>query len=185
MSITASLTDFPLPDVFQFIEKGRRSGLLSFATQPVHYIWMDSGCVVAAANRLDHQGLISLIEQYHWVSERVFDKLVNWCYPKSEPLGLWLKNQGVLKPKQLKQLFNEQISQSVSPLFELKNAQFKFESNVPIPVQEMTGISIPATKATLIGLRALKKWNSLAEKLPHLNESLGDTFAGVSGKIVP
>lgn len=181
MSITASLSDFSLADVFQFLEKGKRSGLLSFATQPVHYIWMDSGCVVAAANRLDHQGLISLIEQYHWVSERVFDKLVNWCYPKSEPLGLWLKNQGVLKPKQLKQLFNEQISQSVSPLFQLKNAQFKFELNVAIPVQEMTGISIPATKATLIGLRSLRKWNSLSDQLPQFKGSLVDTLVDVGG----
>ncbi len=153
LSMKASLIDFSLPEVFQFIEKGKKSGLLSFDTSEPHYIWMEYGRIVAAANRLDHQGLVSLIERYHWVSERVFDKLVHWCCPLDEPLGLWLKNQGVLKPKQVKQLFLAQILPSMCFLFQLKDAQFKFESNVPIPAREMTGLSVPATKATLIWYR--------------------------------
>lgn len=102
MPITANLTDFPLLELFQFIEKGSRSGLLSFYIGPPLYIWFEQGEIVAAANRLDRQGLVSLIKQQQWVSERVFNKLVHWDCPINEPMGLWLANQGVLKPSPVK-----------------------------------------------------------------------------------
>lgn len=151
MSIKASLTDFSLPEVFQFIEKGQKTGLLSFETTPHHYMGMISGHIVGATNRSDQEGLVSLIKQCHWVSDRVLDKLVPWCSPIDEPLGLWLKNQGVLQPKQLKQLFNFQLSQTLGFLLQLETAQFNFDQNVLMPVREMTGLSVPATESILIG----------------------------------
>jgi hypothetical protein len=134
MSTTGFLTDFSLPEIFQFIDKGHKTGLLrlralpeSQATLPlVHYIWVYEGYIVAAAKRLDHQGLVSLIEQYQMVSDRVFDKLVHWCCPIDQPLGLYLKNQGVLQAEQLKQLFQVQVLQQVCALFQLKEGQFRF-----------------------------------------------------------
>src|ERR687885_246295 len=138
MSITGSLADFSLPEIFQFLQKGRRTGLLTLrglpeaqATPlPVHYMWVYKGHIVVAANRLDQQGLISLIEQLQVVSDRVFDKLIHWCCPIQEPLGLYLKQQGVL--------------QAVAALFKLKDGEFKFEQNVPIPTREMTGLMVAA-----------------------------------------
>ena len=152
MSITGSLEDFSLPEIFQFIEKGNRTGLLTLHSLPesnampprVLYIWMHQGRIVAAANRLDHQGLVSLIEQCQVVSDRVFDKLVHWCCPLDVPLGLYLKNQGVLQAEQLKRLFQIQVLQQVHALLQLKDGEFKFDKNAPIPTREMTGLSVPA-----------------------------------------
>lgn len=67
MSVTGSLADFSLPEIFQFIEKGRKTGLLTLstvrgaqATLPrLHYIWVYQGQVIAASQRLDQQGLVS------------------------------------------------------------------------------------------------------------------------------
>jgi len=152
MSITGSLADFSLPEIFQFLQKGRRTGLLTLrglpqaqATPlPVHYIWVYKGHIVVAANRLDQQGLISLIEQFQVVSDRVLDRLIHWCCPIQEPLGLYLKQQGVLQAEQLKRLFNIQVLQPVAALFQLKDGEFKFEQNVPIPTREMTGLMVAA-----------------------------------------
>jgi hypothetical protein len=152
MSTTGSLTDFSLPEIFQFIDKGHKTGLLTIhAVQKnqatpslVYYIWIYQGRIVALANRLDQQGLVSLIEQCKVVSDRVFDKLVHWCCPIEEPLGLYLKNQGVLRAEQLKQLFQIQVLQPTYTLFQLKNGHFKFDQNVPMPTREMTGLSVPA-----------------------------------------
>ncbi len=152
MSITGSLEDFSLPEIFQFIEKAHKTGLLTLRGLPesqampprVHYIWVHQGRIVAAANRLDHQGLVSLIEQCQVVSDRVFDKLVHWCCPLDVPLGLYLKNQGVLQAEQLKRLFQIQVLQQVHALLQLKDGEFKFDQNVPIPTREMTGLSVPA-----------------------------------------
>ncbi|GAB4183759.1 MAG: hypothetical protein Fur006_20830 [Coleofasciculaceae cyanobacterium] len=55
MSTTGSLTDFSLPEIFQFIDKGHKSGLLTLRTVPesqspmsVHYIWANQGRIVFA-----------------------------------------------------------------------------------------------------------------------------------------
>lgn len=185
MSIKGHLTDFSLPELFQLLERGQKTGLLTLYAEPVthakpksHYIWVYQGRIVAAANRLDHQGLVSLIDQRQWVSDRVFDKLVHWCCPINEPLGLYLKNQGVLQSQQLKRLFQVQVLRQVCALLQLKDAEFIFEPNMQIPTREMTGLSVPATEAVLVGLRVLRNWNALTDKLPDPNGGLVSIIAG-------
>ena len=148
MSITGSLTDFSLPEIFQFIEKGHKTGLLTLRTLPdshspssVHYLWMNQGRLVAAANQLNEQGLISLINQYQWVSQRVVTKLAQFC-PSSKPLGLYLRSQGALQVEHLEHLFQVQVIKQVCAIFELKDAHFIFEQNVPLSTKEMTGLSV-------------------------------------------
>ncbi len=185
MGVTGYLSDFSLPEIFQFIEKGQKTGLVTIQVLPdskvkpaKYHIWMHQGRIVAAANRLDHQGLVSLIDGSNWISDRVFDKVVHWCCPIDQPLGLYLKNQGVLQSAQLKRLFQIQVLQQVCALFQLKDAEFKFEQNVQIPSREMTGLSVKATEATLVGLRVLKNWQALAEKLPNSEAGLISLIAG-------
>lgn len=186
MCVTGLLSDFSLPEIFQFIEKGHKTGLLTLralsdsASKPEqsYYIWMRQGRIVAAANRLDQQGLVSLIDGRQWISDRVFDKVVHWCCPIDQPLGLYLKNQGVLQAAQLKRLFQIQVLQQVCALFQLKDAEFKFEQNVQIPSREMTGLTVPATEAALVGLRVLRNWKALADKLPDPDSALVSTIVG-------
>ncbi|HEY9612245.1 DUF4388 domain-containing protein [Allocoleopsis sp.] len=152
MSITAFLAEFSIPEILQFIEKGHKTGLLTIhiksaspaSKSSVHYIWVNQGCLVAAAMQLNQQGLVKLIEEQQWVSDRVFDKLIHWCCPISEPMGTYLKSQGVLHIEQLKELFYLQVLQPVSTLFQLKDGILKFDQNVSIPTREMTGLSISA-----------------------------------------
>lgn len=187
MTITGSLTDLSLPEIFHLIEKGQKTGLLTLRASPdtqatplVHYIWVHKGRIIAAANQLDDQGLVSLIKQHQWVSDRVVAKLVEWCCPSGKPLGSCLKNHGVLQTEQLRQLFQVQVLQQVCALFQLPDAEFKFDQKVPIPRREMTGLSVPATEATLMGLRSLRNWEALADKLPDPNGGLVSTIVGQS-----
>src|ERR687886_1689922 len=139
MSITGTLTDFSLPEIFQFLEKGHKTGLLTLRSLPesetmpplTFYIWVNRGSFVAGANQLNHQGLVKLIPEYPWVSDRVVTKLAQFC-PPDTPFGLYLKNQGVLQGEQLEHLFQIQIVQQLCPLLQLKDALFKFEQNAPI-----------------------------------------------------
>jgi hypothetical protein len=153
MSITGLLTDLSLPEIFQFIDQGHKTGLLRLRALPksetvvpaIFYLWVYQGRIVAAANQLDQGGLIALIERLNMISKRVFDKLVHWYCLLNEPLGLHLKNQGVLRTEHLKQLFQIQVLQLVFTLFHLKEGQFKFDQNLPIPTREMTGFSVPTS----------------------------------------
>lgn len=177
MCITGSLADFSLPQVFWLLETGHQSGLLTLhpddteqmCSNKAYYIWVYRGNLVGMANLLDHQGLVSLIAQRRWLKDTcpssLFAKLSRLC-PQHQPLGSYLKKQGILTNQQLKWLFQAQVLQPIYDAFQLKAGHFRFEHNVPLPTIEMTGLSISATLATLIGLRNLPSWDALADQLP-------------------
>jgi len=157
MPITGSFSDFSLQEIFQFLDNGKKTGLLTLRTLPesptmplsLHYIWVSQGRLVGATNQLNHDGLVSLIAQYQWVSKRVVTKLAEFS-PPNQPLGLYLKNQGVLQTAQLEHIFQMQVVQELCPLVQANDAQFKFDQNVPLPMQEMTGLSVSGVALELM-----------------------------------
>lgn len=149
MSTKGSFTDCSLAEIFQVLERGHKTGLLKLCTSSeiptkpplTCYIWVYRGRIVAVANRLDQQGLVSLIAQHQGVKNRLVAELAQSC-PLSQPLGLCLKNRLVLEAKQLKHLFKIQVLQQICKLFQTKEGWFEFYQNVPLPTREMTGFSV-------------------------------------------
>ncbi|MBD2296078.1 DUF4388 domain-containing protein [Anabaena sphaerica FACHB-251] len=187
MTITGNFADFSLPELLQFLDQGKKTGILYIEflaeehdkkKKQVYYIWLHQGRIVSASDRLDQQGLTLMIAQRGWISERVISRVtqISSCFINS-PLGLCLKSQGLLQPEQLKVLFNSQVLRPVCALFQVKDALFRFEPTPTLPLGEMTGLSMSATEVILIGLRALRDWNALEEKLP-------DPTSGLSGLMV-
>ncbi|PSR16142.1 hypothetical protein C8255_19350 [filamentous cyanobacterium CCP3] len=179
MTVTGYLADFSLPELFQLLEQGNKTGLLTICTladqkhaeRYNHHIWFNQGQIVAAGNTLDQRGLMHLIAQRGWMGDNAVSRLAQTCQVNT-PLGLCLKNQGVLTAEQLKLLFYTQVMRQVCALFALPDGWFQFDPKVPPPRAEMTGLIATATDVTLAGLRALKDWNALAEKLPDPSSAL-------------
>lgn len=191
MTLTGHLAEFSLPEIFQLLEQGHKTGLLTIQfltadqTQAVlvRYIWLNAGRIIAAAERLDDKGLVSLIAQ-RCLSERFVSQVVQSC-PRDTPLGLCLKSQGLMHAEQLKRLFLTQVVGQVSTLFELRDGHFKFEPKATLPLAEMTGLSLPATEATILGLRKLRDWTALAEKLPDQASALSKLKGHTQLKLDP
>ncbi|HAA33152.1 MAG TPA: hypothetical protein DCE56_42315 [Cyanobacteria bacterium UBA8553] len=185
MAITSCLSEFSLPELFQFLDQGSKTGLLTLRFQPdpnspekrVRHALIHQGRIVAVTNRLDHQCLLAMICQRGWISPEVLRDQVNKC-PANIPIGLYLKTQGFLQPEQLRLLFHAQVLQPVCALFRLRDARFKFDSKATLPTTEMTGLSLSATEATLMGLRVLRDWRSLADKLPEPTSALSRVVVG-------
>jgi hypothetical protein len=185
MAITSSLAEFSLPELFQFLDQGNKTGLLTLRFQSegpdqakrIRHTLLRQGRIVAVTNRLDHQCLLAMICQRGWISPKVLREQVNRC-PANIPIGLYLKTQGFLQPEQLRLLFHAQVLRQVCGLFRLKDAQFKFDSKATLPTTEMTGLSLSATEATLMGLRVLRDWTALADKLPEPTSALSRAVLG-------
>jgi hypothetical protein len=185
MAITGYLAEFSLAEIFQFLEQGSKTGLLTISAlsdfqaegRRNHHIWFNQGRIVAAANSLDQQGLITMISQRGWMGNHAASRLAQGC-AVGTPTGLCLKTQGVLNAEQLKILFYVQVMRQVCALFELKDGWFQFDTKAPIPATEMTGLSAPATEVTLAGLRALKDWTALSDKLPEPTSALISVIDG-------
>ena len=190
MCITGSLADFSLPEILYFIEKGHKTGLVTLLGKPTSeaglrsrfYIWVHQGCLVAAAKHLDEQGLVKLINQHQWASPRVVTKLAQLC-PSDLPLGLHLKNQGVLRSSHLKQLFFVQVLQPVCASLQLREGEFSFEQNLSLPMREMTGLRLSAGIPVLSSALKETKNLNLGNWKPNFTATTTATKSADSGKV--
>ncbi len=172
MPVSGQLSSFSLPEVLQFVQEGNKTGLLTVRSLPTqtepfksHFVWLHQGWIIAATDRNDYRGLARLIAQRQWIPATQLHRLIQQC-PLQTPFGTYLKSQELLTAEQLKTLFSIQIIREICALFELSDGSFHFTSNVQMPYLEMIGTSIPATEVTLPGLRSLRNWSALEEKLP-------------------
>jgi hypothetical protein len=174
MTLAGYLSEYSLAEVFNFVHQGNRTGLLSISTDipPVepptnpHYLWFQTGRIMAVSTGMDGQGLLKAISQRKLVPEEQLEQLRTQVQKLHQPLGLHLKSRGLLTAEQLKLLFNSQAIAIVCKLFELSDARFHFDPCILPYNAEMTGISMPAQEIGLLGLRMLKDWANLSEKLP-------------------
>jgi hypothetical protein len=182
MTTNGNLRDFSLPELLQFLDSGKKTGLLHLqylyktqetTQQKYYYIWLNKGRVIAASERSDQQGLMLMITKRAWISKSKITNVTKTsaCFIK-EPMGLCLKSQGLLQAEQLKLLFNSQVLRPISTLIQVTDVVFKFEQTPFLPLGEMTGLSMSGTEVILTCLRSLKNWNALKDKLPDANSGL-------------
>jgi hypothetical protein len=82
----------------------------------------------------------------------------------------------VLQAEQLKLLFHAQVLQRVCTLFKFRDGDFQFDAQVISLKSEMTGLSVSIPEAILLGLRALRDWESLEDKLPQPHLALSKSI---------
>ncbi|WP_071188185.1 DUF4388 domain-containing protein [Trichormus sp. NMC-1] len=185
MAISGFLSELSLSEIFQLLEQGNKTGRLTIKSQLPHssqqgknfYVWFKQGKIVAAADRLDGIGLLSIIQQKGWLSMRSATRITDVC-ATNQPAGLCLKSQGVLEAEQLKILFNYQVLTQVCRLFELEDGWFQFDAETILPISEMTGLVGIPKEVILMSLRAMRnwKWNMLEDKLPNPISALVSTI---------
>ncbi|MGQ4650250.1 DUF4388 domain-containing protein [Lyngbya aestuarii] len=161
MEITGSVTEFPLPELLQLLDRRHVTGCLSLEIfsnyyselQPQFYaIWLNQGDIVSIRHGFYKQDIFSLAVQKEWMSKFVAQKLAQRC-PDNMAAGLYLESQNVLDFGQLRTLFFAEVVHRVQSLCEIKSANFKFQTLTELPMQEMTGLSIPASKVAMQGFR--------------------------------
>jgi Domain of unknown function (DUF4388) len=181
MAIAGRLANMSFAEVLQILDRGKKTGLLSLQVSPdgtqqhLHYIWFSQGRIVAAADRTDGAGLASMLVQRKWLDASALSQL-DQIRKLEAPLGAHLKAKGVLQAEQLKLLFHAQVLQRVCTLFKFRDGDFQFDAQVISLKSEMTGLSVSIPEAILLGLRALRDWESLEDKLPQPHLALSKSI---------
>lgn len=194
MALSSSFADFSLAELFQLIDRGKKSGCLTVCTLPnikvlgskseYYYIWFRQGQLVAVANKLNHHGLLEKMNKRGLINEKIIKNILQNSPNSSTkllPLGLQLKTQGVLSSEDLNLLFASQLQQ-VRKLFETQQGVFQFDAKAELPLNEMTGLSIRAIEVALMVLRVLKNWSALADALPDRNSAI-ETIAPANSQL--
>jgi len=165
MAMLGDLQEFSLGDLLHLMEKGKKSGQLSvWAPNGIYRIWLYQGRVIAALPPEEKHRLENLLTGSRLVDSQVISQLV--ARGLEEPLGRCLQQQGLISPVDLVKLFRHQLQVGLYCLFALEGGQFSFLPNVPLPYQEMTGLSKEASAVVLEGLQQLKQDQRREENLP-------------------
>jgi hypothetical protein len=177
MSLTGYLSEYSLAEIFNFVQDGNKTGLLSIESDRClsrsldnsYHISFQTGRIMSVSHGhgLEYQGLLKMMEQRQWLSpEQLTGLSIN--IPKlGQPLGTYLKACNTLDSSQLRLLFDAQVVANICKLFgDIHHGRFNFNPQAPLIYAEMTGISLHAREVSLLGLRMLRDWSSLSAKLP-------------------
>ncbi|AFY93646.1 DUF4388 domain-containing protein [Chamaesiphon minutus] len=190
MSLTGYLSEYSLGEIFNFVQEGNHTGVLSIESDcdlnrghshsdsksicDFYEIVFQGGRIMSVATRgLDRQTLLQTIESRQWLSTADITKLKMQLSSLKQPLGTYLKSLNVINTEQLIFIFNSQVIANLCKMFvEVHRGRFKFDTHAPLAYREMTGLSLTAKQATLMGLRLMKDWSDLTAKLPAAESTL-------------
>ena len=190
MTIRGSLNTFSLPELFQIIESGKKSGILTFTPGfekgsskvqgvGVYELWFEKGNFVLVVNSMNYQSLIADIRDNNWIDFKILIKAQNSC-PTNSPFGACLQQQELLDESQIDSLFQNQLN-TIRQLFEIDRAWFKFEEIVPnerisqeeqFLWKEMTGRQKRPAELSIEAMRDLSDWQRFEEDLPTATSGL-------------
>lgn len=180
MKIDGCLSEYSLAEIFNLIHENNATGMLSIISETrentiseeSYHLWFKDSSLITITTGLDGRGLLKKIEHQQLISSAQIEFLKHKIHQLPQPLGIYLKSRNILNLEQLELLFKLQTIAIVCKLFKLRDRQYLFESNL-LPINaELTGLSSPAPELAMLGLRCLKDWSSLSDKLPDPNYAL-------------
>ncbi len=177
MSLAGYLSEYSLAEIFNFVQEGNKTGLLSIESDRcmsrsqdnAYYISFQTGRIMSVSNSYgtEYCGLLKMMEQRQWLSREQVTGLSININKLGQPLGTYLKSCNAIDTDRLRLLFDAQVVANICKLFgEVHHGRFKFDPQAPLIYAEMTGISVTAREVSLIGLRMLRDWSSFGDKLP-------------------
>jgi tetratricopeptide (TPR) repeat protein len=167
MAIKGSLKEASLPDVFQLLFLGRRTGCLALADrQNFGTIYFDEGQVAYASivNRRDRLGDI-LVRNKRITPEQLQAAIDAQGGARDRKLGDILVEQGALSSRELQHYVRLQIEEAVYYLFTWSQGTFNFEAG-DRPEREDFLVRINPEYLLLEGARRVDEWSLIQKKIP-------------------
>jgi Domain of unknown function (DUF4388) len=184
MLVNGYLSQYSLAEIFNLIQEGKKNGVLSIEPDgsvdrsvaakestleiPCYYVSFQGGRVMSIFYGLEYenQDLLAMILERQWIPVNQLQELKRKLNGIIIPWGLQLKVWEVISVDRLKLLFDLQVLSQLAKIFQISEGKFRFDPHGELNYPEMTGLSLSARNAVLLGLRELKDWSGLTNKLP-------------------
>jgi Domain of unknown function (DUF4388) len=183
MLVNGYLSQYSLAEIFNLIQEGKKNGVLSIEPRddsidrsavaatleiPCYYVSFQGGRVMSIFYGLEYenQDLLTMILERQWIPLDQLKELKKKLSGITIPWGLQLKVWEIISVDRLRLLFDIQVLSQLAKIFQISEGKFKFDSYAELNYPEMTGLSLSASNAVLLGLRGLKEWGRLTNKLP-------------------
>jgi Domain of unknown function (DUF4388) len=139
MTLSGQLIDYSLPELFNTIEQGGKTGMLTIRVfneaqnifKKSHISFQD-GFVISLSDDLIGRDLIDLIKSNDYLDYSSIDTLIEMSeeFKLKVPVGSYLQSQNQLNAVQLQKLFDAQVIDKVIRFYELPDAWFTFNPKI-------------------------------------------------------
>ena len=172
MPIRGPLRELGIHDVFQLLDLGRKTGVLTITSalrQNEGTIWFENGAVVAASIHSNPHRIGELLLHAGKIGEE--DLLRASAMQQdgdSRRMGEILVHIGAVNRRDLEHLVRAQVEEVVFTVLGWSEGWFQFDEGVPAEIPRDATIRI-ATEALLMeGARRIDEWSRIQSRIAHL-----------------
>jgi len=172
MALEGTIRDFGLPDIFQLIGLQRKSGVLTLKNaQETVTVTFENGQVVNAdssAKRVDERVGMLLVKQGK-LSEAKLEEVLGRQRQTLQRIGHILIAGQYVRPEDLSQALQVQVSQLVFKLFRWKEGDYHFEQADKVQYDREHFNPMSADFILMEGIRMVDEWPMIERKIPSLD----------------
>lgn len=171
MDLQGSIAKFTLPDIFQLIATGRKTGTLAVQNEDsIVMVYFKEGNVFYAYGPQQTYHIGQLLKELKVLTAEQLDEAVRVQSESqnSRRLGEILISHGFIEKGDLETVVKTQIEELLYSLLSWQSGSFKFYENQH-PTDEEITVRISIENVILEGLRRLDEKNMALETLPNLD----------------
>ncbi len=170
LDLQGNVERFTLPEVFQLIAAGRKSGTLGIQKeQSIVMVYFKDGNITYGYGPRETFHLGQLLKERGVLTAQQLEEAVNIQAKteNSKRLGEILISRGFIDRADLERVVKEQVEHLLHSLLSWQSGSFKFYEN-QFPTEEEITVSLSVENVILEGLRRVDEMNMIRETLPDL-----------------
>lgn len=171
MAIEGPLKELHIHDVFQLLDLGRKTGVLSVTSelrQNDGTVFFEDGAVVGAGIRSNPHPLGALLIRSGKVGADDVARARDMQASRGQRLGELLVEIGSLSRRELDQQIRAQVEEVVFELMSWSEGYFSFEEGPPGQSTAEALYRIPTESLLMEAARRIDEWSRFESKIPHV-----------------
>jgi hypothetical protein len=166
MAIHGSLTSMSVPDLFQFLANGRKTGNLKFGrAKVIKHIYFENGIIVGSFSNDPKEYLGQVLIHYGKLDEPRLRVAMEAQRQTGVRLGEVLVTQGLLTPADVLEILRTRTLDIIYDLFLWDEAQFEFFDDEPFP-EDLIRIAVQPTSVVMEGIYRVDEWARYRTLIP-------------------
>ncbi len=166
MGLRGNLTTMSVADLLQFLEVGRKTGLLKIGQGPiVKGIYFETGIITGAITSDPQEALGQFLLQRGKLQEFQLARALLRQRQTKDRLGRVLVLEGLLQEQEVLEILRIRNLEAIYDLFLWEKAEFEFHDNILYPDPQLK-VHLPATPLIMEGVYRVDEWRRYRELIP-------------------
>ena len=183
MGLSGTLRTMELPEILQWIERGRLTGTLDIESGSVRkQIVFKEGRFYSSASNDPREHLGQLLVRERLVGEEQLFSALLRQEEEGSPLGAILVDEGVLSEADLRRALAAKVVESVYDLFLWEDGRFEFRDG-EVPGKLAVHLDADVTGVIMEGARRADEWRRIRRSIPSSRATFEPTGRAVGDEV--